>query len=41
MGANVWSALGFIGLGVLFAEIYKYRMWRRYQQGRRESREKK
>lgn len=38
MEMTVWSALGFIGMGVLFAEFYEYRMWRRYQQGKRESR---
>lgn len=37
--SEVWKALGFMSLGMLIAEVYNMRAWRRYREGRAEGAE--
>lgn len=34
---NIWSALGFIALGMAIAHLYNWQSWRKYYEGKRES----
>lgn len=33
--SEVWKALGFISLGMVIAEFYNMRLWRKYYDGRK------
>lgn len=35
--ANIWAALGFIGLGMSLAHLYNWLAWRKYYEGRKDS----
>lgn len=33
---SIWAALGFMSLGAIIVEIYNYRAWRMYREGKSE-----
>lgn len=35
---SIWAALGFMSLGGFIVEIYNWRAWRMYREGKREAR---
>jgi len=35
---SIWGALGFMALGAMVSELYNFRAWGRYREGKQEGR---